>query len=168
MGDQGFPRSPLPTFLVAGGVFVKMGIPNAKPGPINYPKNEQYWWQKIKGVGEYPPGYNVKVHGPYYPFKNYAPADTKLTEVKLADLPAWLGRRDTSISGIRRGLTRGYWTWTTRWLHVQSGSTAAYAQAVFGLALFAYWTQYEWLKYQRTVLYHKPSILEIRLSVMVD
>merc|ERR1711862_919498 len=100
------------------------------------------------------PGYNVRVHGPYNPARNYGPADTKFTEVKLADLVDWLRRRDTRVSGMWRGINRGYWKWTTKWLHVRSGTTAAVAQWTFAMALMSYCMQYKWLTYHRIAKYH--------------
>merc|ERR1712141_646976 len=110
--------------------------------------------ETIKGVGEYPPGYNAKVHGPYNPARNYGPLDTKFTDVKLADLGDWLRRRDTRLSGVWRGLNRGFWRWNTKWLHVRSGSTAAVAQWTMVMCFLWYCNQYKWLSYHRLAKYH--------------
>merc|ERR1712071_294809 len=52
--------------------------------------------------GQYPAEYNPKVHGPYDPSRFYGKADTALADVKLAELPAWLKRRNVSTSGISK------------------------------------------------------------------
>merc|ERR1711862_170159 len=61
------------------------------------------------GLGELPKGYNAKVHGPYDPAVYYGPKDTPFGEVKVGELPKWLARRDKSIGGIGKAISRSYW-----------------------------------------------------------
>merc|ERR1712029_1179296 len=55
---------------------------------------------KMLGLGECPPGYNPKVHGPYDPAINYGKKDIPLGQVKISELPGWLARRNWTPAGI--------------------------------------------------------------------
>merc|ERR1712029_264963 len=57
---------------------------------------------KMLGLGECPPGYNPKVHGPYDPAINYGKKDIPLGQVKISELPGWLARRNWTPAGIAR------------------------------------------------------------------
>lgn len=58
------------------------------------------------GFGLYPAGYDRRVHGPYCPDRYYGPKDTPLSEVKLSELPKWIGRREKSIFSIGQLFSR--------------------------------------------------------------
>ncbi|PAV78108.1 hypothetical protein WR25_18255 isoform A [Diploscapter pachys] len=51
-------------------------------------------------IGLFDKRWNKNVHGPYCHGRYYGKMDTKLMSVKLADLPAWIGRRDKSIGAF--------------------------------------------------------------------
>merc|ERR1712189_114469 len=57
-------------------------------------------------LGRYAPGYNPKVHGPYWPGRNYQSVDTKLMDVKLGELPSWLRRRPMGLRPLARVATQ--------------------------------------------------------------
>merc|ERR1712018_1025974 len=48
---------------------------------------------KMFGLGELPKEYKPKVHGPYDPAIYYGPKDKAFGNVKISELPGWLGRR---------------------------------------------------------------------------
>ena len=68
------------------------------------------------GFGLYPPGYDRRVHGPYCPERYYGPKDTPLGEVRLSDLPKWIGRRDKSIFSIGQLWTRAEYRYGEKFL----------------------------------------------------
>ena len=60
----------------------------------------------VQSLGTYPKNYNAQVHGPFVPWRNYGPIDKPFSQVRLIDLPAWIGRRDKSAEGVLRGASR--------------------------------------------------------------
>ena len=60
-------------------------------------------------IGLYSKHYKPKVHGPYCHWRYYGPQDTKLMDVKISELPAWIGRRDKSIGAIYDEAMRNIW-----------------------------------------------------------
>ncbi|KJH44327.1 dTMP kinase [Dictyocaulus viviparus] len=51
-------------------------------------------------VGLYDRRWNKNIHGPYCHYRYYGKLDTKLLDVKLNDLPAWIGRREKTPSAF--------------------------------------------------------------------
>merc|ERR1712071_352623 len=92
--------------------------------------------------GEYPIEYNPKVHGPYDPSRFYGKADTALAEVKLAELPAWLKRRNVSVSGVSGGISRGFWRWQHKYMQPKKVGIAPFAQVCVGAMIFFYSINY--------------------------
>lgn len=74
-------------------------------------------------IGLWAKNYNPKVHGPYCQWRYYGKRglicfairheifleDTKLMDVKISELPAWIGRRDKSIGAIYNETMRNVW-----------------------------------------------------------
>merc|ERR1712154_354281 len=79
-------------------------------------------------LGRYAPGYNPKVHGPYWPGRNYQSVDTKLMDVKLGELPSWLRRRPMGLRPLARVANQEYWRWQRNWNLVRYPSFAAAGQ----------------------------------------
>merc|ERR1712137_929344 len=71
---------------------------------------------KMVAWGEYPAGYNAKVHGPYDPARFYGKADTALADVKLAELPSWLMRRQIGLSPAAGAVSRAFWRWQHKYV----------------------------------------------------
>ena len=60
----------------------------------------------VASLGNYPKDFKPRVHGPFVPWRHYGAADKPLSQVRLIDLPAWIGRRDKSAEGILRACSR--------------------------------------------------------------
>ena len=106
------------------------------------------------GIGEYPPEFNPKVHGPYYPDRFYGKPDTAFSQVKLGELPGWLKRRNYSPVAMARAVDRGIWRWQLRWFNSKHRVMSGMVQAVMALSLYYYINQYPNLKYHRHCKYH--------------
>jgi len=106
------------------------------------------------GIGEYPAGYNAKVHGPYDPARFYGKPDTPFTQVKVGELFSWLKRRDYSPVAIGRGIGRGFWGWNQTWVLPKKAGAAGAVQAMMMLSFWYYLNQYPNLKYHRHCKYH--------------
>jgi len=104
--------------------------------------------------GEYPAFYKPEVHGPYHPARYYGPKDTKFTEVKLADLGAWLARRDKSPNAMIQAVSRAHWRWRDRYQTCIRGGIAFPCQVIFGLMAFFYTINYHKFKALRKQKYH--------------
>jgi len=57
-------------------------------------------------IGLYSKYYNRRVHGPYQYDVWYGPPETKLMDVKLNDLSAWVWRRNFSVGAFSAEFTR--------------------------------------------------------------
>jgi len=69
--------------------------------------------------GLYPKEYNKKIHGPYYPFRNYGKVDTRFGDVKIGDLGAWLSRRSYSPRAMIAAFYRYKTGIFNRWVNVR-------------------------------------------------
>jgi len=94
------------------------------------PDRIKAWWDPLqylnvakyfKVFNEYPKDFNPRVHGAYCPWRYYGKrlfylsivfsilililflGDLSLGDVKLADIPAWVARRDKTPLGIYQG-----------------------------------------------------------------
>jgi len=108
----------------------------------------------VLGIGEYPPGYNANVHGPYDPSRFYGKPDAKFTEVKLGEMTGWLKRRDYNPMAIGRGIGRGYLRWYKTWVLPKKAGAAWLVQSFVILSSFYYINQYPHLKYHKHCKYH--------------
>jgi hypothetical protein len=73
--------------------------------------------------GLYSKYYNSKVHGPYCHWRWYGPADAKLLDVKLSELPAWLRRREYTPRAIWRETMRNVFRIHNLWYAPLFGPT---------------------------------------------
>ncbi|UXI14561.1 Ras-related C3 botulinum toxin substrate 1 [Sarcoptes scabiei] len=64
--------------------------------------------------GNYPAEYNRAIHGPYDPSRYYGRPDTKFTDVKLSELPAWINRRNVHPVAIFQACSRKYYAFINR------------------------------------------------------
>merc|ERR1711976_54981 len=88
------------------------------------------------GVGYAPAEYNPSVHGPYNPGKWYGEPDTALRDVKLGELKAWVGRRNTHPVAIARAFGRGVHRWQATWMFPKHASAAGWLQFIVGWSTF--------------------------------
>ena len=95
------------------------------------PDRIKAWWDPLqylnvakylKVFNEYPKDFNPRVHGPYCPWRYYGKrrffrllllnpsslfsGDLHLGDVKLAEVPAWIARRDKTPMGVYQGSVR--------------------------------------------------------------
>lgn len=106
--------------------------------------------------GNYPKEYNRKVHGPYYPWVNYAPTgDKQFKDVKLGELRGWFARRNKTPQAIIAAFSREMWTWTNTWMAPRYASPAkAFLQVAFFGSLISMFGCYGLLKSHRSHKYH--------------
>ena len=127
----------------------------------------------VFGLGELPKAYNPKVHGPYDPAVYYGPSkfdflhfnnlknsrqiekwtkllkhwifseDTPLGEVKVGELPKWLARRDKSIGGIGKAISRGYWRYCHNYVFPKRTKIAPVVHFFLGASVFFYLINYQ-------------------------
>merc|ERR1712002_751570 len=117
-----------------------MGVVQFQDRPINM------------GFGEYPAEYNPKIHGPFDPARFYGKADIPLGQVKLGELPAWLGRR--SIGGIPSAMSRAFWRRQHKYVLPKKTGFAPFAQLMVGSMAFFYLINYSKLAHHRNHKYH--------------
>ncbi|KAK6019756.1 hypothetical protein OSTOST_14602, partial [Ostertagia ostertagi] len=60
-------------------------------------------------IGLFDKRWNKNIHGPYCHHRYYGKLDTKLFDVKLADLPAWFARREKTPGAIYNEFMRNIW-----------------------------------------------------------
>uniref|UniRef100_A0A914XJS5 ATP synthase subunit f, mitochondrial n=1 Tax=Plectus sambesii TaxID=2011161 RepID=A0A914XJS5_9BILA len=89
--------------------------------------------------------YNPNVHGPYLPSRYYGPKDKTFAEVKVGELPAWLGRRQKGLLPTYRLIARAHARWMQNYAMVRHGGWSHVWQGLFILALLCYiecWPKY--------------------------
>ncbi|CAF1302780.1 unnamed protein product [Rotaria magnacalcarata] len=122
----------------------------AKWDPLQYLNLAQY----LKVFNEYPRGFNPRVHGPYCPWRHYEKRDLHFGDVKLAEIPAWIARRDKTPMGIYQGGIRTFWKFYRAYLDNKKPNLIWYTQifVVASLINFVFFAmpdrkQYKWAKY---------------------
>merc|ERR1712018_884221 len=106
------------------------------------------------GLGELPKEYNKAVHGPYDPAVFYGKPDTPLAQVKLGELPGWLGRRSKNPVDWGRACSRAYWRFLHKYAFPRnSGLTPIIQMSAMTIALF-YCMNYDKFKHHRNFKYH--------------
>merc|ERR1712079_437369 len=94
---------------------------------------------KMFGIGELPKDYKPKVHGPYDPAVYYGPKDKAFGNVKLAELPGWLGRRGMyTPMGINRAMSRAFWRWNHKYMLPKYAGVTGTMQLAAGACVFFY------------------------------
>ncbi|RCN39576.1 hypothetical protein ANCCAN_14474 [Ancylostoma caninum] len=66
-------------------------------------------------IGLFDKRWNKNIHGPYCHHRYYGKLDTKLFDVKLADLPAWIARREKTPSAFYNEFMRNIWRVHNKW-----------------------------------------------------
>merc|ERR1711915_180950 len=96
--------------------------------------------------GEYPKEYIKAVHGPYHPMVYYGKKDTPLSQVKLKDMFAYIGRRNKSPSAMQACLSRAL----QRWSHYHHQPVNCGLQGILQVAVGAMIISYclNWNKYR--------------------
>merc|ERR1712047_141507 len=94
----------------------------------------------VFGLGELPKAYNPKVHGPY---------DPAVYEVKVGELPKWLARRDKSIGGIGKAISRGYWRYCHNYVFPKRTKIAPVVHFFLGASVFFYLINYQKMAHHR-------------------
>uniref|UniRef100_A0A7E5A0K7 ATP synthase subunit f, mitochondrial n=1 Tax=Panagrellus redivivus TaxID=6233 RepID=A0A7E5A0K7_PANRE len=79
--------------------------------------------------------YNPKVHGPYVHHRYYGKLDTKLFDVKLSELGAWIARREKTPSAFYNEFMRNIWR---AHYHYYSGPVYASVVKTIFRFIFAY------------------------------
>ncbi|UJR22345.1 hypothetical protein I4U23_025407 [Adineta vaga] len=122
----------------------------AKWDPLQYLNLAQY----LKVFNEYPRDFNPRVHGPYCPWRYYGKRDLHFGDVKLADIPAWVARRDKTPMGVYQGGIRTFWKFYRAYLDNKKPNLIWYTQifVVASLFNFVFYAipdrkQYKWAKY---------------------
>ncbi|KAF4520500.1 hypothetical protein B566_EDAN004751 [Ephemera danica] len=99
--------------------------------------------------GEYPAEYNPRVHGPYDPARYYGKADTPFSQLKVAEIGGWLGRRNKSPKAVAGAVSRAWWRWQHKYVQPKRTGIAPFFHVVFGAMTFFYVINYGKLsKYQ--------------------
>ncbi|XP_022667135.1 putative ATP synthase subunit f, mitochondrial [Varroa jacobsoni] len=106
------------------------------------------------GFGDYPPEYNRAVHGSYDPARYYGKPDTPLSEVRLSELWAWLGRRNKSPQAMVAAISRAHWRWMHKYVHPKYSNFTPIGQMFVVSSLFFYYLNYSKLKLHRKYKYH--------------
>jgi len=98
------------------------------------------------GWGCYPPGYDRAIHGPYDTTRYYGPADTSLSETKVADLSKWLSRRNKTPLAIAQCVGRNRARWQRRFADAKHAGPAAFWQFIVCTSALFYVMQYNTLR----------------------
>ncbi|KAJ8319498.1 hypothetical protein KUTeg_004589 [Tegillarca granosa] len=73
----------------------------------------------VNTIGRYPEGYNARVHGPYSPAVFYGKKDTPFTQVKLEELPKWIGRRRFTPTAMASAFSRAIHRYHGKYIRVR-------------------------------------------------
>ncbi|XP_074648914.1 putative ATP synthase subunit f, mitochondrial [Tubulanus polymorphus] len=106
------------------------------------------------GFGEYPAGYNPKVHGAYNPARSYGRPDTTLGETKIGELGSWLSRRSYNPQTMLQAVNRNYWKWAQKWVLVKKTNLAPFIQMGMIVSFGYYFYQYRSHTNHRHAKYH--------------
>ena len=117
-------------------------------------KGGKNWIEKL-GFGLYPPGYDRRVHGPYCPDRYYGPKDTPFGEVKLAELPKWIGRRDKSPFSFFQAISRAEFRYYDKFVAPVKARAGTFYWHYILLATGVFFlNHYSHLKHHKKVKYH--------------
>lgn len=87
-------------------------------------------------------------------FFTFIAADTPLAEVKLGELPAWLGRRSLNPRRWLQAADRAVWRYYDRWIFPKRIGAAAIYQVAFMLSASFYVINYHRIQHERHFKYH--------------
>ncbi|VDD77796.1 unnamed protein product [Mesocestoides corti] len=108
----------------------------------------------MNGLGLLPKEYNVRVHGAYFPGYYYGPKETKLGDVKLGDLKAWLKTRSLDPMYYMRALARFTWRYRLRWIYPRNTTLVPFFHLGCVFALCQYVINYKSHQTERHAKYH--------------
>ena len=74
--------------------------------------------------------------------RNIFSADTPLAQVKLGELPAWLGRRSKNPVDWARATSRAYWRFAHKYYYPKNSGLTPIIQMGAGLIVFFYCMNY--------------------------
>ncbi len=80
--------------------------------------------------------------------------DIPLGQVKIGELPAWLGRRSKDPRDMVRAVSRQYWSWCKDYQFVQQRNLVWYTQFMVLLCGFFYFLNYPKIKHHLNAKYH--------------
>ncbi|CAH1273256.1 ATP5J2 [Branchiostoma lanceolatum] len=80
--------------------------------------------------------------------------DLPLWDVKLGELPKWVGRRDISPTGVYFAFKRAELKFHNKYVHVKRGGIAPYAMMLTGYCIISYIWSYDHLKHDMLRKHH--------------
>ncbi|EFN84570.1 putative ATP synthase subunit f, mitochondrial [Harpegnathos saltator] len=108
---------------------------------------------KLK-IGGYPDAYDPVEHGPYDPARFYGKPDTPFLDLKLKDIPAWLGRREKTPRAFMGACSRAFWRWQHKYIQPRKGGIAPFFQVTVGSMIFFYIINRKRISHHRNYKYH--------------
>ncbi|XP_037571587.1 putative ATP synthase subunit f, mitochondrial [Dermacentor silvarum] len=105
-------------------------------------------------LGDYPPEYNPRVHGPYDPSRYYGKPDTPFSELRLTEVSSWLMRRQKSPRAFAGLCSRAFWRWQMKYVQPKYAGITPLVQFAVASSLFFYYLNYGKLKHERKYKYH--------------
>jgi F-type H+-transporting ATPase subunit f len=122
---------------------------NVPPYENSVPKNAL---EKL-GWGCYPPEYNRKIHGVYHPGRYYGPKDY-LSDIKMRELPQWIGRRNKTPRALVQLFDRAWHRWHEKFAQPRKAGIAYPVQLIVMVCTFSYVMQWKTLKHHKNQKYH--------------
>lgn len=124
--------------------------------PAKSGEGESFLFPLTKHVrfGDYPSEYNPEQHGPYNPGRYYGKPDTAFGDLKLREIPAWIGRREKGPRQIAGLFSRAFWRWQMTWVQPKKVTAAPYYQLVVAGCIFFYAMNYLRIRGHRSYKYH--------------
>ncbi|XP_043925771.1 ATP synthase subunit f, mitochondrial-like [Protopterus annectens] len=68
-------------------------------------------------------------------------SERRLLEVKLGELPAWIGHRDFTPNGVVGAVRRGYDRYFNKYIHVRKGGIGGVAMLLAGYMVWGYYSR---------------------------
>ncbi|KAH7950235.1 hypothetical protein HPB49_021401 [Dermacentor silvarum] len=93
-------------------------------------------------LGDYPPEYNPRVHGPYDPSRYYGKPDTPFSELRLTEVSSWLMRRQKSPRAFAGLCSRAFWRWQMKYVQPKYAGITPLVQFAVASSLFFYYLNY--------------------------
>ncbi|RWS04486.1 putative ATP synthase subunit f-like protein [Dinothrombium tinctorium] len=107
-----------------------------------------------KSLGCYPQEYNRAVHGPYDAGRYYGPKDTPFWDVKLSEMPAWLGRRHYDPRSVFAAISRARIRWFEKYNLPMKAKSTYFLQLAFLTFVFFYTINYKTTRHHKNYKYH--------------
>ncbi|XP_028843432.1 ATP synthase F(0) complex subunit f, mitochondrial [Denticeps clupeoides] len=81
-------------------------------------------------------------------------AEKRLMDVKLGQLPSWLGTRDFTPNGLLSAVRRGHDRYYNKYINVKKGGIGGVAMLLVGYVVLSYTWEYDHIKHDRWRKYH--------------